>query len=240
MGSRRNLVGQKLGRWTVKALAPPRGNKLYWMCECDCGVRKEVQGDNLVDGQSQSCGCLRSDVTSQRNLSHGHAKRNGLRREYRAWLNARNRCYLPSTTQYADYGGRGIRMCDEWRENYQSFFRDMGPCPLGCSLDRIDVNGDYEPGNTRWATQAVQARNRRNNRNVNDCRGEDLTLTDCASRLGIPVQALHRLLAKGYEPPEIDMCLNRTGRQVQRNHMQKCVQDMRAENIESGAVNERP
>lgn len=195
----RDLTGRKFGRWTVLHQVPNHGRGRYWLCECSCPAktRKEVSGHNLRSGQTRSCNCLRVEVARTVNLKHGHARTKRHTREYRSWYDAKVRCTYPRAIGYRNYGGRGIKMCERWLHNFSAFLADMGPCPEGCSIDRINVNGDYEPGNCRWATQAEQARGRRNNHYLEHA-GERLVLTDWASRLGMTPQELHRKLQQGY------------------------------------------
>lgn len=147
-----NLVGQKFNMLTVVSLSgvTERGLKLY-MCECECGNIKEFYGTAVKSGRSKSCGCL---------TRHGMTGT----KEYTAWLGMYARCYNEKNDSFSEYGGRGIRICDSWREKYKgfpSFYADMGPCPDGMSLDRIDVNGDYCPENCRWADISTQNFNQR-------------------------------------------------------------------------------
>lgn len=194
-----DLAGKTFGRWTVLCQVQNRGRNRYWLCECSCPAktRKEVSGNNLRSGQTHSCGCLRVEVSRTVNLKHGHARTKQHTKEYRAWYNMRVRCTYPNFIEFHHYGGRGIKVCPRWMHDFSAFLADMGLCPDGCSLDRKDVNGDYEPANCRWATQAEQARGRRNNHFL-EYAGERLVLTDWAARLGITPQQLDRKLRQGY------------------------------------------
>lgn len=130
-----------------------------YRCLCDCGNETTVPGDRLY--YSRSCGCLRNEKTRERSLQHGATT--GYRRtpEYRAWLNAKRRCDNSKVKGFHRYGGRGIRMCEEWLHDFGAFLSYLGPRPhAGLSLDRIDTDGDYCPGNVRWATAKEQANNR--------------------------------------------------------------------------------
>jgi hypothetical protein len=159
---RAQKVGHVYGRLTVVAFAgaDARGAS-EWFCVCSCdGKTVRVKGGNLKD--TKSCGCLKRENPPPVNLKHGHWTGNKKTTEYSAWDGMIGRCYRTSTKFFFNYGGRGITVCDRWRESFIAFLEDMGlkPSP-DLSLDRIDVNGNYEPGNCRWATQAVQALNKR-------------------------------------------------------------------------------
>lgn len=126
--------------------------------------------------------------------SHGAASNAGKTREYRAWSGAKDRCYSPRNRKYPVYGGRGITMCPEWRDNFSRFLVDMGPCPSSAhSLDREDSNGPYAKWNCRWATDTEQQRNRRNNRLI-AFHGEVLCLAEWAARAGIHRRTIARRL----------------------------------------------
>lgn len=181
------LVGKRFGRLLVYARSDkPR----TWRCTCDCGISKEVRSQLLVTGSAKSCGCLRREVTAARSRTHGMSNS----RERTAWKSMRNRCYRSQTNDYERYGGRGITVCDRWRDSFQNFYDDMGPIPSPeHSLDRIDNDGPYSPENCRWASPEEQARNKSTTRWL-EFRGERRRLMEWAELLGIPENVIYKRL----------------------------------------------
>lgn len=161
-GIRLELEGKKFGRLTVMGLVSKRGPS-KWIAECECGVVKEYAGKSLMCGNTKSCGCYARDVhsvTARRTKTiHGrsHTFLHG------RWSAMINRCTNPNSPIYKNYGARGIKVCERWM-TFVNFLADVGEIPPGKTLDRIDVNGDYEPANVRWATTGEQSLNRRDNR----------------------------------------------------------------------------
>jgi hypothetical protein len=154
-----NLVGKRYGRLCVVSLSPVRQGKAYmWECVCDCGNATSVKVWHLNAGRVKSCGCLSREMTAVRSTTHGGTKLP----EYRSWTCMKDRCCDPENNQFSNYGGRGIKVCDRWKGSFSNFLSDMGSKPTGMhSIDRIDVNGNYEPGNCRWATPKEQSRGSR-------------------------------------------------------------------------------
>lgn len=133
------------------------------MCQCDCGVVKVVRRLDYTSGAVQSCGCLRKELSSARSIKHGLSAHP----LYQVWQMMIQRCYNENTKQYRWYGDVGVTVCDRWRYSFENFLADMGERPVGESLDRIDVYGNYEPGNVRWATREVQLANKRELKRIN-------------------------------------------------------------------------
>ena len=162
-----DVLGKRFGRLTVIARTANIGSRAYWICLCDCGTQIETSGSNLRNGNVRSCKCLQRDRNRETKTTHGKSKcRNGNPSpEYKTWQRMKNDCYNPRARKYPIYGGRGITVCDRWLHSFENFLADMGTRPADkTSVDRINNNGNYEPGNCRWATAIEQARNRRNNR----------------------------------------------------------------------------
>lgn len=178
-----DLTGQKFGRLTVLRRAPNRARITRWVCECECGATTNSAASSLRNGDATSCGCRQREVVAARNHKHGLTKTAPL---YKTWLSMRGRCNNPNSRCYSRYGGRGITVCARW-DSFETFLHDMGPRPTGCSLDRIDVNGNYEPGNCRWATSKQQFRNLRKTLYVT-YRGERISLCDLYEREAPSIQ----------------------------------------------------
>ncbi len=163
MPAKVNLLGQRFSRLTVVRQGEGRqGGRVVWVCRCDCGAFTTVTSCNLRAGNTTSCGCYRLERLKAVITTHGQNTNGCISQEYRAWQHAKARCYDHNDQNWQTYGGRGIKMCDEWRDDYAAFFAHIGPKPSPTFvLDRIDNDGNYEPGNVRWVTPKVSANNRR-------------------------------------------------------------------------------
>lgn len=162
-GNVKDLTGMRFGRLRVlNREGSTKDGCATWACICDCGSKLIVRGHTMRDGRSKSCGCLSREFTGKQFTTHGKSSTP----EYRSWLKMRERCHNPRHHQHSDYGGRGIGICKRW-DSFAAFVEDMGERPTPQhTLDRINNNGNYEPGNCRWATRKDQNRNTRISRPV--------------------------------------------------------------------------
>jgi len=199
MTRRLELAGQRFGRLVAIEPGPNQRGRVTWHCQCDCGGESWPHATSLISGNSKSCGCLGGENLLKAVTKHGQTGSP----EYRAWLGAKARCYRSTLPGYADWGGRGITVCDRWLNSYESFLADMGPRPSPAySLDRIDNDLNYEPGNCRWATIADQTRNRRSNIWVT-LDGKRLTAKDGARAIGVDEKTVYRRLKQGWSFDEV-------------------------------------
>lgn len=164
-----NFVGQKFGKLTVKEKHGSRNNRTLWLCQCECGNNTIVNRRYLINGDTKSCGCLKKKPQVN---THRMSKTP----EYVTWCSIKNRCYNKNQKKYKDYGGRGIKVCDRWKNSFINFYSDMGKRPSKAhSIDRINNNDDYSPDNCKWSTPIEQANNTRSNRTI-EINGEVKTL----------------------------------------------------------------
>lgn len=201
-----DLTGQRFNRW----IALSYEGDARWLCKCDCGTVKKVHRSHLKDGESKSCGCLSKEKASinasLRNKTHGLYIEN--ERLYNIWHSMKQRCYYNKNTSYSNYGGRGIKVCDEWKNDFKSFYdwaMDNGyqeNAKRGqCTIDRIDVNGNYEPSNCRWATIKEQSRNKRTNHFIT-CNGQTKTMVEWSELTGLSHTTIYDRLKAGLSEEE--------------------------------------
>ncbi len=183
------MAGKKYGALLVleRSGSSSKQPGAQWLCRCECGREILVMGYSLRTGNTTTCGCRRG----RKFITHGMTGTP----EYRTWYSIKDRCNNPHNEDYHNYGGRGINVCDRWSK-FENFFADMGLRPSGMSLDRQDVNGDYEPRNCRWATSKEQARNQRTNlRFTKD--GKTRCLAEWCEMLGLNRALIYRRLRRG-------------------------------------------
>lgn len=177
-------IGDKYNKLTVIDFVERRNYMPIWRFRCDCGNIKLVNIYNAISGRVKSCGCLRKFFSKETKTRHGASTKEGRHLEYIAWSHMKERCHNVLCPDYHNYGGRGITVCETWKV-YENFLTDMGKKPCkSYSLERIDVNGNYEPTNCRWASWGNQARNRRNTKMVNIA-GIWEPIATVAERMGI-------------------------------------------------------
>lgn len=202
MNAKIDITGERYGRLVAVKRLPLLAKRSPWLFVCDCGNEVVAPLERVRQGIAKSCGCLRKDVTRARSITHGHRVDRTTTRTRKAYEHAKGRCFNPNNEKYPQYGGRGISMCDEWVYDFTAFLRDMGECPPGLSIDRVDVNGHYEPRNCRWANSRQQARTRTDNVLV-EHNGMTMVLKDFAALMNVGYKALHaRVRYKGQSAHE--------------------------------------
>ncbi len=151
-------IGARFERLTVIGESFRKENKQWYVkCRCDCGVERDILCKNLLKGHTKSCGCFNRERPRKGNLTHGKSNTPA----WRSYYAMMTRCHNQNSQRFSSYGGRGIKVCERWRAGFEFFLADMGERPDGCSLDRVDVDGDYSPENCRWATLEQQSNNKR-------------------------------------------------------------------------------
>lgn len=192
-----DLTGRTFGRLTVESFLHRDGcREPVWHCRCACGKTRTAKAYKLLNGRSTSCGCLTLERISVANKRHGLSRT----AEHKCWQGIISRCCVPTDPHYENYGARGIRMCERWRQSFETFMEDMGPRPSPAhSIDRIDNDGHYEPGNCRWATMAEQSLNKRNTRYVTAF-GRTQPLSAWAAERGMSKGLISDRLNRGWRP----------------------------------------
>lgn len=196
MGQLIDIVGEKYGRMLVISKARSLDGNARWNCRCDCGTEKVVYGQDLRRGKVVSCGCHKAEMASKRatHRMSGHPAHN-------SWKSAKARCEVPTTEGYEQYGGRGIKVCDRW-QSFENFWIDMGPTwRPNRSLDRHpNQDGNYEPGNCRWATASQQGRNRRTNHTIQTPSGP-MMIVEAAEKYGLDPRTIAARIRYGWTDP---------------------------------------
>lgn len=205
-----DLTGQRFGGLLVlyrdASVRRDRSVTTMWMCRCDCQTVRSFSAGGLRKGQVKSCGCLKARVMCAIASATGESRHGSAERRWASEYNTRRsmiaRCHNPNRKDFLHYGGRGIRVCDRWRESFENFFADMGPKPSPKhSIDRIDLNGHYEPGNCRWATVAEQMSNRSDSRYLT-IDGVTLTMAEWSRRTGVHNTTIRWRKRRGFSDPE--------------------------------------
>lgn len=191
-----NLEDQRFGRLTVIEENGRINNRIAWLCRCECGNEVTLSSNRLLHKEgTKSCGCLRSEASANRATKHGHAKT----RIYEIWSSIKSRCDSPRNKNYSRYGGRGIKVCERWRD-FESFYEDMKDgYQDDLTIDRKDNDGHYEPSNCRWVTQQQQLSNYSRNRFIT-INGETDTIKNMCIKYGVPYDKTFRRIKKGIDP----------------------------------------
>lgn len=192
----KDVSGKRFGKLIAVSVAGKLGATYLWNCICDCGGSTVLRVSYLISGHTRSCGCLAPEVNRDRMSTHRMSKT----RMYGIWSGIHYRCTASKTKQFKNYGGRGIKVCERWN-SFDNFYMDMGDPPPGFTIERKDNDGDYEPGNCRWATRLEQGRNKTINRFVT-INGVSKCLSEWASILGVKAGTFQARLERGWTPEE--------------------------------------
>jgi hypothetical protein len=193
------MIGRRFGRLAVLSQAPSIAGRAAWKCQCDCGNVAVVRGKSLRQGGTTSCGCAQRASVVVRNHRHGFVGT----KEYRAWKHIKGRCLTETDAAYQNYGARGITLAPEWIDNFEAFLAHIGAAPSAeMTVERIDNDRGYEPGNVRWATRHEQARNTRRNVRI-ELDGTDMVLADACAALGVNYKRAQALVQRGGNPLDV-------------------------------------
>lgn len=190
------MIGKLFGKLKVLEFAGcwrgpnAKSTRGYFRCQCECGTIAIFDGSNLRTGLTKSCGCAR-------NVTHGETSKGTISHEYKCWSNMKARCLYKSTKYWDRYGGRGIKVCERWLNSFENFLADMGRCPQGMTIGRIDNDGHYTPSNCRWETRTQQQRNRSNSRRFT-FKGQSKTVPEFAESVGISERTIRSRLQYGW------------------------------------------
>lgn len=192
-------VGMKFGRLEILGIFK-KGRSNVCSCLCDCGKTKYIAINSIRKGLTKSCGCLRAEMCAKRHLKHGL---DGTK-EHKTWVGIKQRCLNKNCRDYKDYGGRGITVCDRWVESFQNFLDDIGKKPSPeYSIERVDVDKGYEPGNVKWIPMNQQALNKRNSVRIS-WEGKSMRLEEWATEKGLSKFTVRaRYYRKGSMPPDL-------------------------------------
>lgn len=201
-----NISGQVFGRLTAIKQDTRESIKHHakWICLCECGNELSVSGVSLRKGATKSCGCYRQEVTKSLMTKHGHAQRGNKSRGYMVWEAMISRCHTKTNKDYPQYGGRGIFVCDEWRESFDSFVSEMGNPESGMTIERIDVNSGYSKINCCWVSRKTQSRNTRRTTRIGN-----RPLIDICEELGLKHETIMARVRSGV-PPEFALRMTKT------------------------------
>lgn len=195
-----DLTGQRFGRLTVIKPIDKVGVRHKWLCKCDCGNKTIVIGNNIKNGDTVSCGCYAREKSAERLATHRKTKS----RLFHVWQSMKQRCENPHAHAYADYGGRGIKVCDKWSNDFVTFEEwalahgyDENALHGECTLDRIDVNGNYEPSNCRWVDMAQQQNNKRSAVLIT-YNGRTMSVADWSRETGLSHSAILGRIRRGW------------------------------------------
>lgn len=191
-------AGMRFGRLVaIREVRIDKHKNHVWEFSCDCGTVCEKTAPCVACGATSSCGCRAREESSARMKTRLTTHNLSRSKEYRIWAAMKTRCITPSAMGFKNYGGRGIGVCERWLHSFENFYADMGPRPPGLTLERIDVNGNYEPSNCRWVTVREQQRNTRKNRRYT-YKGESLTVGEWAEKYPIKAATLAARLRHGW------------------------------------------